>query len=163
MSASAGTQVSMCTAAVSSGAAPTLRYGASTSTCEVGTAKSMTFPWRLVSSWSTLRATTMMWSAMGESDTNFFTPRISKPSSAERTSVCTICRSEPPDSSEAPMHSTASPAMACRQMALNLSERPNRRRIAIAESCRMTPTPMPSEPSRPSFNARATSLATSGC
>ncbi|COW66479.1 Uncharacterised protein [Mycobacterium tuberculosis] len=69
-------------------------------------------PCLLVGSWSTLRATTMMWSAIGDSDTNFLTPRTSKPPSRDRISVSTICRSDPPDSSEAPMHSTAAPRIA---------------------------------------------------
>ena len=112
-SASAGTQVSMCTAAVSSGPAPTLRYGVCNSTLRQSARRSRaTLPCLLFGSWSTLRATTMMWSAIGDSETNFLMPSTSKPSRAERTSVSTICRSEPPDSSEAPMHSTASPRMA---------------------------------------------------
>jgi hypothetical protein len=37
----------------------------------------------------------MMWSAIGDSDTNFLMPQTSNPPRAERTSVSTICRSDP--------------------------------------------------------------------
>jgi hypothetical protein len=66
----------------------------------------------LFGSLSTLRATATTWSAIGDSDTNFLMPLTSNPSRTDRTSVPTICRSDPPDCSEAPIHSTASPRMA---------------------------------------------------
>ncbi len=90
-------------------------------------------------------------------------PLISNPSRAVRTSVSTICRSEPPDSSEAAMHSTASPLDGLFADAARWSDFPKRRSRAMAESCRPTPTPMPEEPVRPRAEASSISLATSGC
>jgi hypothetical protein len=61
------------------------------------------------------------------------------------------------------MHSTASPRIACSAMSFKYSDLPKRRRIAIAESCSPTPTPMPAEPNLPNFLANSITLATSGC